>query len=258
MAVLYVYDKDGNKIPIPALSKPTPDLTQNDETAPDYVKGRTHWVESEVVFPETTAIVEEDVAYFDSDFSPEIGETYYVNYCGTNYTCVAFDLGGIGGIGNPYYFEVGEDNGLPFAFMNEGGFGGIIVDGKTEITLEIKTEGVVKLPAKYAPCYVLNLKSEDIAASDGTNVKYAYPSGDATALLEALINGVPVYIDLTEISSGYAKRISVMGYSSPVPYSLSALLTLVGSTAQINLFGVDYSSNSNGELWRIMFNIAKS
>jgi hypothetical protein len=64
------------------------DLTQNDSEAPDYVNGRTHWVEmgeSIEVFPETTVTT----SRININMPIVEGATYIVTWNGIDYTCVA-------------------------------------------------------------------------------------------------------------------------------------------------------------------------
>lgn len=82
----------------PGMDCVRPDLAQNDETAPNYVKGRTHWVEDlgiveRELLPERTFESEDDdVGYWEfkvDTFPMEIGVTYVVIFDGTTYECVA-------------------------------------------------------------------------------------------------------------------------------------------------------------------------
>ena len=80
-----------------------PDWAQNDETAKDYIKNRTHWVEEKAVLEETTFTIEESdgmcaLGNFPATLSA--GDICTVVYDGKTYTCTVFefetDIAGIG------------------------------------------------------------------------------------------------------------------------------------------------------------------
>lgn len=66
-----------------------PDLSQNDPTAADYVKGRTHWEETENAVVEYSA---GDSCRLDGFPTFEIGDTVTINIDGVEHSLVAFNL----------------------------------------------------------------------------------------------------------------------------------------------------------------------
>lgn len=73
-----------------------PDWAQNDETAKDYIKNRTHWVEEKAVLEETTFTIEESdgmcaLGNFPATLSA--GDICTVVYDGKTYTCTVFEFG---------------------------------------------------------------------------------------------------------------------------------------------------------------------
>ena len=72
-----------------------PDWAQNDETAKDYIKNRTHWVEEKAVLEETTFTIEESdgmcaLGNFPATLSA--GDICTVVYDGKTYTCTVFEF----------------------------------------------------------------------------------------------------------------------------------------------------------------------
>lgn len=80
-----------------------PDWAQNDETAKDYIKNRTHWVEEKAVLEETTFTIEESdgmCALGNFPVTLSAGDICTVVYDGKTYTCTVFEFGtDIAGIG---------------------------------------------------------------------------------------------------------------------------------------------------------------
>lgn len=101
--------------------------SQNDESAADYVKDRTHYTEEQQkeILPETAY----ETAY-DSNVQLQLtqltlydclesGKTYVVNFNGVEYVCTAFPLDdAMVFIGNGVMGDVGDDTGEPFLFAN--------------------------------------------------------------------------------------------------------------------------------------------
>lgn len=135
------------------------------EGEPGHVLNRTHWVESGMVeiLPETVfEIPENDFGVVEGSFSFTVGETYIVNWDGTEYECVGLDAsektgGEIVGVflGNPAMF--GEaDNGMPFCMFCVTGMGimGCLVSGEAgtaAVSIYHNSENIHKLPGKFLP-----------------------------------------------------------------------------------------------------------
>lgn len=105
-------------------------LNQDDPSALDYVKGRTHWIEpvedvilSETTFEATYADDRYESMYWSVDtIIPDLirGVTYKVVFDGVAYECIAVD-DGYGGeaLGNFGLIEEGENTGEPFFIYEE-------------------------------------------------------------------------------------------------------------------------------------------
>lgn len=90
-----------------------PDWSQNDETAPDYVKNRTHYEKPVEVFNVENAEFTNGQYINETPFVITDGNTYIVNWDGTDYTCVAYIFAGLPVIGNTSEFG-GKGNNEPF------------------------------------------------------------------------------------------------------------------------------------------------
>ena len=150
------------------------DWNQNDETALDYIKNRTHWTEdiTEVeIYPETTIQITTDDPGLLSETEP-IGlvadDNYAITYNGTDYTCTAIDASmlmnnmPVTAIGNVELALGTGDSGEPFIIVEfspevaaEMGAYAMMTDlsGSTEVTVGIThlQETVHKIPNKYLP-----------------------------------------------------------------------------------------------------------
>lgn len=188
------------------------DWDQNDPTAFDYVKNRTHWTdEGEVdVIPEMSFVLSDrnDCNLYDSDVpSIKEGQTYIVYVDGIRYECLPIDVGmGQLVIGNPAKYNSSfEDNGVPFAisetFTSDPEFWYTRFFGTKgiEYTVRVKQIGeqVHTLDPKYLPCDLMF----KVGCTGFAHPKYGTPdmtkpeivSGSLEAVLEKLANGeIPV------------------------------------------------------------------
>lgn len=132
-----------------------------------HVLNRTHWVEvvSNVELP-VNYEWDGSAAVFMEPVDLEVGETYVVNYDGTDYTVTALDAGELSGgatpgvfFGNAALLE-GEDTSEPFAVVEvpeevaaEMGFYGMFISANGEVPFTITGKGKVvhKLDKKYLP-----------------------------------------------------------------------------------------------------------
>lgn len=134
------------------------DWNQNDETAADYVKNRTHWEEFSAIVEEQTIegfSVMEDPIYAVQNpfvFTPAVGDKYIVHWDGDEYNVDAKELDGMICIGNENYVNMISGGDIPFAII----FAGSDVFVSTESTAAshticIEGEVVHKLDKKYLP-----------------------------------------------------------------------------------------------------------
>ena len=96
LADLETESKDNLVDAINEVGRIQPDWNQNDETAKDYIKNRTHWVEEKAVLEETTFTIEESVGMCALGNFPatlSAGDICTVVYDGKTYTCTVFEFG---------------------------------------------------------------------------------------------------------------------------------------------------------------------
>ncbi len=142
------------------------------EGEPGYVLNRTHWVEvaSNVELPlvmqwgDMDGDGTNDMVVFTEPIGLEVGNTYVVNFGGTDYTVTGMDVGELSGgemqgvfLGNLAMMG-GEDNGAPFAlmeypeeFFEEVGCYAQLMSmiGEVEITITGAAKITHKLPTKF-------------------------------------------------------------------------------------------------------------
>lgn len=146
------------------------DWNQDDETAPDYIKNRTHWYREyrTILLTERTLTCRgysKGSAVYNERPELEIGKTYVVTWDNVDYECVCKDAyGGRPYLGNTaqsnYYPDVKDgfyDSGEPFHIICLDN--GIDVAGQsgehTFLIAEAHTE-TKQLDEKYLPDYVRN------------------------------------------------------------------------------------------------------
>lgn len=155
-------DDDGAPKEWGAYTIPQADFLQNDETAADYMKNRTHWTEREKVILSETSLTQDGdvyVTYLEDSIGLVAGNSYTVIYDGEEYTCIGVDLTSFMGtacvgLGNLAEFGI-ESAEYPFIVLDapgriEDGFCAA-VRGSGEATVSIVYEGetVHKLDNKY-------------------------------------------------------------------------------------------------------------
>lgn len=144
---------------------PGPDWGQNDPTAPDYVKGRTHWVEYEQaeILPVQNISLDTNPYMTQGTLPLVIGQTYTVSWDEREYTCVcgAGSLEGYStiGIGNAAIYGGGEDTGEPFCIgvvPDLGAWGVFGTDGGSHsLGITGAAERVHQIEEKFLPSPVL-------------------------------------------------------------------------------------------------------
>lgn len=134
---------------------------QNDPTANDYIKNRTHYSEiKEIFFVEEQTIsgfsVMQDPIYVVQNpfsFTPVIGNTYTVMWDGESYDCTAYEYeSGAIGLGNENYFYMESGGDIPFLILNGGAF--VVTESTADshtISIFNRNEIVHKIDEKYLP-----------------------------------------------------------------------------------------------------------
>lgn len=218
--------------------------------AVDY-QPRTHYRELVEVLPETVAAIAEDgVCVFESDLTFTPGETYFVDYCGESYTCVAFMIQGIACIGNKAAAEL-EDTGEPFFMMNDSGITCLDLGGATEITVRISVYQYKTVEKAYLPAmsHIIPVSSEDVKITEtGTlNSKEVRLAYDTTDLIEAIKAGNPVYVQCVSDNILHSVLMSSWRITGSSLYEVTDT-----SAAQIILRGIELSASEFR--WTVVLN----
>lgn len=223
------------------------DLSQNDETAPDYVKGRTHYKEHLTIYPEKTLVMDGDgQAYDEVDCEIVKGDTYEVYYNGTKYTCIAeeYDDGEVVGgfLGNLEAVD-GSNTGEPFAIVvAQGVFYVLPLDGSTEVTIEIIHISAVKIPTEYYDrvFYVDVVEGETDVYSTTTT---------PADIKNALTKDIPIIARVTNRDAdGFKNQIYVpLGYIPLAPYEYLKNVMFSGVSPGFTLIYVVMSTAKDPE-----------
>lgn len=179
------------------------DLSQNDDSEPDYVKGRTHW--SETVYGEVLPLTKFVVSGTKNTQLPttvlELGKTYTVVYDGTPYTCEAkaVESGGVigVGIGNDVIFG-GEQTGEPFgiAYVPSYNYTLLVAFDSDVHSVQIMGEKTVyhKIPREYL--YSKRIEFT-LGGEDTPGYWNAYTNTDIRDIINDAENGVFQYATIT-------------------------------------------------------------
>lgn len=197
-----------------------------DEGEAGHIKGRTHYKELVECVSETPTYNEDENFFeFETDWSPTVGETYLVNYNGTEYTCVAGSLDDILYIGNLAIIEAGYDTGEPFIIACQSGFGLQCIDlnGATEITVKITKIVYVTIPQEYIPHQVHWIDAVEV---DGAYEQITVTPAQTKAAIDA---GMTIMLRILKVDSSSSNNFvyyipCVTHYTIPVtglyPYQL--------------------------------------
>lgn len=199
------------------IIKSKSDWDQNDSSATNYVKNRTHYSEiGEIQMLPTKTL---DNTYFSLKTPLVAGKKYTVTFNGVVYQCVAKDYSGYIMIGNNALYEyddgVETDTGEPFAIETNGIEAWIYLDDSVTsaptVSIVFTGEIVHKLDKKYLPDSVV-------------------VSGD---LADVATSGS--YYDLPDAPD----------VSTVVKYSSQSLTTTQKAQARSNIGASDFSGNYN-------------
>ena len=135
----------------------TPDLAQNDETAPDYVKNRAFYttdpVETELVNGTFAFTSLREGLYVNEDITIELteGGTYKVSIDGVEYETVCQNYKGAIYIGS-IEIIIGGNPEYPFAYIPaDGSFATNISGDSHDIVIKSSVSTTIPIPDKYIP-----------------------------------------------------------------------------------------------------------
>ena len=130
----------------------------------------------------TTLMEEQEVAFTSSGgvymaritnaFEIVEGQTYTVNWDGTEYECVGFTMESESGFGNLSILDMGEDTGVPFLYI----YGGIFtLDTSASHTISVKTteEVITPMAEEFIPLRVTAvIENAQTAANSAQDATY--------------------------------------------------------------------------------------
>ena len=130
----------------------------------------------------TTLMEEQEVAFTSSGgaymaqitnaFEIVEGQTYTVNWDGTEYECVGFTMESDSGFGNLSILDMGEDTGVPFLYI----YGGIFtLDTSASHTISVKTteEVITPMAEEFIPLRVTAvIENAQTAANSAQDATY--------------------------------------------------------------------------------------
>lgn len=228
------------------VSVTTPDWSQNDETASNYVKNRTHWVEQQVVrlIEETSFTAQEsDGGLYGAELElteqalPIIGETATIVFGGVTYTAEVKELEGAACVGNfGLLNDAFENTGEPFllAFLDAGaeryGIVFTLAAGEHTISAGKVIEVVHKLDVKYIPDEAM--AKANWAENDETSPNYVQNRTHWSA--EGGAELVPKQTAEVTLNSAVYRKMSSLEINE------SAAAPIIGSAAIVSFDGVDY------------------
>lgn len=136
---------------------PKPDWNQNDETALDYIKNRTHWEEAieTVIFEETIPGWDYDRGVLLAEYVvPQRipGEKYRVVFNGIEYNCIANEIGTLGNLSLDH--EEDTDTGEPFMIGDSvilATMEALPNGGAADIKISLILNSIHHLDPKYLP-----------------------------------------------------------------------------------------------------------
>jgi hypothetical protein len=195
---------------------------------PKFLPEGVGYSEVKEILPEITVELDPEagMGVIPVDFTVEAGKEYMVKYNGVEYVTTCMEVAGTFALGNAGALGGGvpvttEPFCLAYSVLDHDendnpimGWAVAALDGSASVTLSIKGEVVTKIPAKYTSnCCVIpitKLPSADSSIYGDMNFNITM---DTTELVNALRNGLPVYLDLTALNDGVDKRLTVIDWA---------------------------------------------
>ena len=191
---------------------------QNDPTADDYIKNRPFYTDGKTVNVPKQKITISSESSGAKLVLPEliefvVGQTYEVKWDDETYSCVAFDINGIGLIGNQVVFGDGIDTGEPFIMMISKAHKMGIVNATTRKvigthTIEVTTTKVVTLDRKYLPDTIAD-KSEVETAKTAADNAWSTANNAQTTANNAKITANDARSTANDANAKVAKALTV-------------------------------------------------
>ena len=205
-----------------------PDWNQNDVSAPDYVKNRTHWTE-----PESLDVIfqQDDVALYDATdflqseqslvFSEElvVGDTYNVNIDGVDHYVVCYTSNSDVCLGKewPDRFTLFGSGSSAALYLYNFNYGSTVRLTITHIT----PSKIHKLDPKYLPDVDLEITVKLNDTETGKSFSYSKITAENMKITEGSVDGV-----CAKLAVGIIPKVVIKYFLSYTPgYSDHAIVT---------------------------------
>ena len=241
-----------------------PDWNQNDDTQPDYVHNRTHWVdytEGDIIPELTYTVMEEDPMFPITEELPPlvVGQEYTVNWNGTEYKCTAQayvenNIEGGAVLGNIGALTGGEMSEEPFVIAilypelaaEMGAFGMIVaLDGTTSGTVSVRgmTEVVHQLPERFIPtklikpnAYIITLPADAQFGTDTDGNPSLTINDVYDDFVDYLLDGRNIWVDLINITGTPNRRqVVTWDYDNDSGLDLYVIYAAAGTTKNMTI-----------------------
>lgn len=205
-----------------------PDWNQNDVSAPDHVKNRTHWTEPEIL---DVIFQQDDVALYDAtDFlqseqslvlSEElvVGDTYNVNIDGVDHYVVCYTQHSNACLGKewPDRFTLYGSGSSAILYLNQFHYGSTVRLTVTHIT----PQKIHKLDPKYLPNADLEITVTLNGVEPDKSLSYSKITAENMKITEGSVEGV-----CAKLAVGVIPKVVIKYFLSYNPgYSDHALVT---------------------------------
>lgn len=210
-----------------------PDWNQNDVSAPDYVKNRTHWTEPEIL---DVIFQQDDVALYNATdflqskqslvFSEElvVGDTYNVNIDGVDNYVVCYTIGSDVHLGKewPDRFMLFGSGSSAKLYLYQFDYGSTV---RLTVTHIIPSK-IHKLDPKYLPNADLEITVTLNNTEPGKDLSYSKITAENMKITEGSVEGV-----CAKLAVGIIPKVVIKYFLSYTPgYSDLAIVTDLVST----------------------------
>ena len=227
------------------------DWNQNDSAALNYIKNRPFYTGEPVktVLVEETTVSFADagglyIAEFPSTFEATVGDTYTVNWDGTEYECVCSVFNSMPVLGNLSIPGAGSDTGEPFIMLVSNGKGLQIHTLDTSASHTISISGFIAQNVQIPDKYISDTFRDVIIAGDPRK----WSATDWTKYYDLFQGG-----KLLKINSHAGSNFE--GYALSMFYKarVSSQISVITSTG--DFFKLSKNSTTNELYWAPVFNL---
>ena len=227
------------------------DWNQNDSAALNYIKNRPFYTGEPVktVLVEETTVSFADagglyIAEFPSTFEATVGDTYTVNWDGTEYECVCSVFNSVPVLGNLSIPGAGSDTGEPFIMLVSNGKGLQIHTKDTSAAHTISISGFIAQNVQIPDKYISDTFRDVIIAGDPRK----WSATDWTKYYDLFQGGKLLKIN-SHAGSNFEGYALSMFYKARVSSQISVI------TPTGDFFKLSLDSTTNELYWEPIFNL---